>query len=79
MPESVQIKLNVGPELFRFESRHAWIHMAPRCFEKLGATTWDTICIDAAGRVCNIGKQFSRAEEEGTYPITCYWIDPNHG
>ena len=31
------------------------------------------ICVDSIGRRCNVGADFSRARDEGTFPIRYFW------
>jgi hypothetical protein len=30
-------------------------------------------CVDAQGRRCNVGKDFMRARDEGTFPVRYFW------
>lgn len=30
------------------------------------------LCIDSAGRICTIGRDFMRARDEGTFPVKVY-------
>lgn len=36
--------------------------------EKVGA-----ICVDSIGRRCNVGADFARARDEGTFPVRYFW------
>ena len=31
------------------------------------------VCIDTKGRRCNVGKDFMRARDEGTFPVRYFW------
>jgi hypothetical protein len=61
-----------GPELFRFTDYEDWVNRAPGMFKKHRASSLDTICVDAKGRLCMKGKEFMRAKKENTYPIIVY-------
>lgn len=71
-------ELQLGPLLFQFTSFQQWVNKATSWFDNSGAPTKDTICIDAMGRVCYRGKEFMRARDEKTFPITVYHIDPSY-
>lgn len=68
----MKIEIDVPPMLFQFDSLQQWICRAPRFFEKSGYRGEETICVDAAGRLCRRGSEFMRADREGTYPIKVY-------
>jgi len=70
-------ELWVGPELFHFSSFDQWVNKAKSWFANCGFRKWEWICLDAAGRICTSGKDFARASDENTYPITVYLIDPD--
>jgi hypothetical protein len=40
-----------------------------------GGQPQGVLCVDAAGRVCRLGKHFMRARDEGTFPVRWYWPD----
>lgn len=66
------ITINVGEQLFEFSSFPDWVCKAPSRFRVAGVRGEDTLCIDAAGRVCRIGAQFMRADREKQFPIKVY-------
>jgi hypothetical protein len=70
-----QVEIKVGPEMFRFHSKQHWVNKAKSWFARAEVHREDFVCIDAAGRLCRYGKQFIRAEEDGTYPIVVYRCD----
>lgn len=35
------------------------------------------ICFDATGRICRDGRDFMRADKEGTFPVYWIWPDQN--
>jgi hypothetical protein len=37
----------------------------------------DVLCVDSVGRVCITGRHFIRAEDEKTYPIGVFRIQPH--
>ena len=59
-----------GEEMFRFTSKQQWINKAKSWFRECGVKKY--ICVDSIGRVCEKGLEFSRAEDENTYPIVVY-------
>ncbi len=69
-----KVRLQVGPELFRFDSYTQWVNKAQSWFRRVRAGTF--VCIDQCGRICATGKQFQRADKEGQFPIVVYAIDP---
>jgi hypothetical protein len=71
-PETNTIAVTVGPLLFEFASHAQWVNKASSWFRSYRVTGSDTICVDAKGRICRIGKQFMRAEKEQTYPIRVF-------
>lgn len=66
------IRIQVGPELFRFHSKQHWVNKARGWFKAAGVQTEDFICVDRKGRVCRYGLHFTRAEKDGSYPIIVY-------
>lgn len=50
-----------------FEQFHQWVNKA---------STWldqDSVCVDAQGRLCKIGRDFMRARDEGAFPVYFGW------
>jgi hypothetical protein len=68
------VRLQLGPELFRFTSFPNWVNKARDWFRGIPAGSW--VCIDQRGRICNSGKEFMRADREDTFPVVVYLIDP---
>ncbi len=64
--------LILGDELFSFSSEQDWINNAQSRYANCGVPKGYYITVDAAGRVCKIGKHFMRATAEETYPVTVY-------
>lgn len=48
--------------------QQSWINCANRDIGGMNA-----LCVDANNRICCIGLDFQRAEDEGTYPIRYYY------
>lgn len=69
------LHINVGEPLLQFDSYQQWVNRARTWFEGLGKGSYEYICVDVSGRVCTCGKQFMRARDENTYPITVYAIE----
>ncbi len=62
----------------QFDSFQEWVNKAsswltrhPRYHERF----YKVVCFDTKGRRCQIGKDFMRADEEGTFPIRWWWPD----
>lgn len=66
------IEISVGELAFSFSSKQHWINKAQSWFKNSNLTDGRGICIDAKGRICKTGAEFSRAEVENTYPINVY-------
>jgi len=61
-----------GPVLFTFENFQDWVNTARHQFENAGSKAKAARCRDSLGRDCPTGFFFNRAEDEGTFPVTCY-------
>lgn len=68
--------VQLGPELFRFESMQQWVDKGRSWYATCGYTEYKLVTIDAVGRIVKTGYEFMRARDEGTYPISVYPIDP---
>ena len=67
--KSDSLHCQVGPELFRFESFQQWVNKASSWFASCGYPSRHAICVDAKGRICQYGKHFMTARDEGTFPV----------
>ena len=67
-----EITVVLGEKLFEFPSLLKWEQKATGWFKSTGIMQSEMICIDAAGRICTCGRDFMRADKEGTYPIAVY-------
>lgn len=65
----------VGPE-FSFRNMQHWIERGPEIWRDHQLRDQDALCVDAKGRICQMGAHFQRAEEDGAYPITVYRKNP---
>lgn len=71
------VTVTLGERLFEFSSRQDWINKGPRIWRTHQATDGRAISIDAKGRVCQCGAEFTRAERDGAYPVTVYRVQPD--
>lgn len=62
----------LGAALFRFNSFSGWANQAQTAWKDAGVRVDDTICIDAKGRICSIGRDFMIARDEDAFPVTVY-------
>lgn len=65
-----------GVEVFRFASFSEWVNTARSVFRFYGMTSGDVLCIDARGRICNVGAHFMAARDEEAFPIVVYRARP---
>lgn len=72
------VKIEIGEELGRFESRAAWVNHAQRVYQAayLKISNRDTITLDSAipRRVMLRGLQFNNAHDDCTFPAVIYAI-----
>ena len=71
----MEITVKLKREMFSFSSKSQWVNKAASWFANCGVPKSRYLAIDTAGRVCVSGKEFMRAQDESTYPITVYEID----
>jgi hypothetical protein len=69
-----KITVEVGPELFRFETFQQWVNKAASWFRRAGVSSADVLCVDRRGRICTGGTEFIRANKEGTFPVVAYLV-----
>lgn len=67
-----KVVVSLGEELFEFPTFNSWVNQAPRIWRVHEVRAQDTLCIDAADRVCTKGAEFMRARDEGMFPIKVY-------
>lgn len=76
MSDTNTIEIITGPLEIVFTSKHDWINRSPRIWRKAALRDTDAICVDAKGRICQMGKHFQRAENDDSYPIKVYRKNP---
>lgn len=69
-----EITILVGEEMFSFDSCQHWVNKAKGWYARFGATSRNSVAVDSMGRICTSGKEFERAESEGTFPVRVYNI-----
>lgn len=62
----------MGPMLFAFATHAHWVMNAQTAWKKAGVRSENTLCIDAKGRHCFIGRDFRIAKEDDAFPVTVY-------
>lgn len=66
--------LSLGRELFKFDTFNGWVNHAQRAWKAEGVRPEVTICIDAKGRPCRIGRDFMKARDDGAFPVRVYLL-----
>ena len=67
--------IKLGCVRLEFRNHAHWVNKAKSWFEKLTSQQIaDSVCVDAAVRICRIGGDFEVADKEGTFPVTVYAI-----
>lgn len=72
-----KVTVTLGEKLFEFSSKQDWVNKGPRIWRIHQATNGRAISIDAKGRICQCGAEFSRAEKDDAYPISVYRVQPD--
>ena len=73
---ALKVQVRLGNEIFRFTSFSQWVNKAASWFR--GAQLRDGygyVCVDAKGRICQVGREFMRARDEDSFPIIVYSIE----
>lgn len=73
----VLLRMRLGRPLFEFRTFDDWVNNAKRRFEESRRDSRTAICIDTKGRICGMGREFMRARDEGTFPVTVYLQQPD--
>jgi hypothetical protein len=63
---------NLGPKLFDFATFSRWVNHAQHAWKDAGVPVNYTLCIDAKGRHCFIGRDFMIARDDGSFPVTVH-------
>ena len=66
--------IELGPLLFQFDSFSGWVNHAQKAWKRAGVSSGDTVCLDAAGRICLIGRDFMKARDEGMFPVVVFLV-----
>lgn len=69
--------VNLGPELWRFETFRQWTEMSAGRFRDSVLGIHQAVSIDAKGRICTCGRSFMRAHLDDAYPVVVYLADPD--
>lgn len=64
--------VHLGPAVIQFQSFSSWVNRAQHAWQAIGVRSDDTICLDAKGRMCRMGRDFMIARDEGAFPVTVY-------
>lgn len=64
--------LNLGPKLFEFATFSGWANHAQTAWKAAGVSVHHTLCIDAKGRHCYIGRDFMIARDDGSFPVSVH-------
>lgn len=62
-----------GDEVCRFETFQSWVNKS---------ASWtgpeqQIVFVDALGRICQIGKHFMNARDDGAFPVVVYRAEPD--
>lgn len=59
-----------------FKDFHDWVSFASQRLTGVTGSVGEevrAICVDAIGRRCQVGADFTRAREQGTFPVRYFW------
>ncbi len=70
-----KIMIQVGEPAFKFNSYEQWVNKAQSWFSSASLDNGKAVCVDMAGRVCRIGRDFMRARDDGSFPVTVYPLE----
>lgn len=62
----------------QFDSFEEWVNKASSWLTRhqlYDGKNFRAICFDAKGRLCQIGKDFTLARDEGAFPVKWMWPD----
>lgn len=71
-----QRHVQVGPQVLEFTSFQQWVDKGKSWYANCGVRSHKLINLDAKGRVVVSGKEFMRARDDGSFPVTVYSIEP---
>lgn len=58
----------------QFDTFVEWVNKASSWLTRRGPYA-SAVCIDAKGRICQMGAHFMRARDEDTFPVRWVWPD----
>ncbi len=64
--------VQLGRQLFAFQTFSDWANNAQHAWKAAGVSVHHTLCIDAKGRHCYIGRDFMVARDDGTFPVAVH-------
>jgi len=62
----------MNAEICRFHSFPNWVNKASSWL--YGYKSSQIVCLDSKGRICEIGSDFKRADEENSFPVIVYEV-----
>lgn len=68
----MMVTVKVGKLEFQFKSMAEWINRSPHIWIEHDLKADRALCVDSFGRICEMGKDFQRAKDDGAYPIRVY-------
>jgi len=68
----MRIEIEVSEAKFEFASISDWRDRAESLHSAHDLSMYNSIAIDALGRICSLGRDFLRAQTEGAYPVKVY-------
>lgn len=73
---ALKTHVRLGNEIFRFTSFSQWVNKASSWFRGAGLRDgYGYVCVDAKGRICQVGREFMRARDEDSFPVIVYSIE----
>lgn len=71
MSKKIKNKLpNYDAQICVFNTFYSWVNHASSWLR--GYRSSQIVCLDTQNRTCEIGSDFMRADQEGTFPIKVY-------
>jgi hypothetical protein len=67
-----KITVMAGDEVFSFSDFENWCDTARDKFAVAGLRGADSLCVDTQDRLCRSGKEFMRAQDDGSFPVRVY-------
>ena len=71
--KKIKIKTpNYDAKICVFNTFPSWVNHASSWLS--GYKSKQIVCLDSKNRVCTLGSDFMRADEEATFPVTVYEV-----